>query len=804
MANLSNINDLFEVESTGAIKFSNQSGTSGQVLKSNGNAAPTWVNASTVIGGPYLPLTGGTLTGNLAINGSNSLTVGGALSGSTATFSGNVGIGVAAHGTASLNITNANQHIRLNNGSELGVISLLSTGELDIWGHGTNETINFRTGTGSGTVALDITGVNSTFAGNVGIGRSPVAYGSFKVLNLAGSSGAIQKLIHTGNTVELQSFASASVGAIGTATNHSLLLTTGDVTALTIDTHQQISLNGVGGSDGFTVPFYNDPGYSNMTAGGFGILFRNNYDSYVTNNAYYVADPGGQWRSKYTTRAASVLSMLDGKFGFSTAAANTTSPYGLAFSEVMTILQNGNVGIGTTNPILYSSGWGKALGIKAASGYAVIQVAGSNGNGGEVDLGDASIRHAAIASLTGSKLAFYTNGSNSGSTVLQRMTIDGSGKVGIGTASPVAKFHVSGDTGGTDSIARFQNTNSAKVTKIQLLDSSGTVGDALIAYDHSNASSGLHYLGMGVNNITTLVINNNDNVGIGTTSPNKKLTVYGGNDNGIWIDSQGAQYTSLAFGNNGTEKANIAWDNTNGYTNISTYSNGHLAMSTGGSINAFLNSSGNFGIGLTIPSAKLHVQGKVKINSATAPAGNAELNIGYVGGGETRSIDIHGGWTGNESKSITFTHGTSLADIVGQINVQHTSPGSRIRWGKLFHSGNSSTYTMTLTSTSTTTADLTVAGNITASADVVAYSDKRLKSNIKTLDGSKVLKMRGVSFDKEGQKGSGVIAQELEKIAPELVNNDNEYKGVAYGNLTGYLIEAIKELEARVKELENK
>jgi len=64
--------------------------------------------------------------------------------------------------------------------------------------------------------------------------------------------------------------------------------------------------------------------------------------------------------------------------------------------------------------------------------------------------------------------------------------------------------------------------------------------------------------------------------------------------------------------------------------------------------------------------------------------------------------------------------------------------------------------------------------------------------------------MRGVSFEKEGKKGSGVIAQELEKVAPELVNNDNEYKGVAYGNLTGYLIEAIKELEARIKELENK
>jgi uncharacterized protein YaiE (UPF0345 family) len=93
-------------------------------------------------------------------------------------------------------------------------------------------------------------------------------------------------------------------------------------------------------------------------------------------------------------------------------------------------------------------------------------------------------------------------------------------------------------------------------------------------------------------------------------------------------------------------------------------------------------------------------------------------------------------------------------------------------------------------------------GTLTAAGDLVAYSDERLKSNIKTLDGSKVLKMRGVSFEKEGKKGSGVIAQELEKVAPELVNNDNEYKGVAYGNLTGYLIEAIKEQQKQIEDLQ--
>ena len=103
MALLSNINDKFAVDSTGAIQFNGQVGTSGYVLKSNANAAPTWVDPSTVIGGPYLPLTGGTLTGNLAISGSNSLTVGGALTGTTATFAGDVqapGIYVGATNTS--------------------------------------------------------------------------------------------------------------------------------------------------------------------------------------------------------------------------------------------------------------------------------------------------------------------------------------------------------------------------------------------------------------------------------------------------------------------------------------------------------------------------------------------------------------------------------------------------------------------------------------------------------------------------------------------------------------------------------
>ena len=63
--------------------------------------------------------------------------------------------------------------------------------------------------------------------------------------------------------------------------------------------------------------------------------------------------------------------------------------------------------------------------------------------------------------------------------------------------------------------------------------------------------------------------------------------------------------------------------------------------------------------------------------------------------------------------------------------------------------------------------------------------------------------MRGVSFTRidTNKESSGVIAQEIQKIAPELVNETGDTLGVAYGNLTGYLIEAIKDLKQEIEEL---
>lgn len=104
---------------------------------------------------------------------------------------------------------------------------------------------------------------------------------------------------------------------------------------------------------------------------------------------------------------------------------------------------------------------------------------------------------------------------------------------------------------------------------------------------------------------------------------------------------------------------------------------------------------------------------------------------------------------------------------------------------------------------------LSVTGTITATGDITAFSDARLKTNVETITEAmyKVAQMRGVMYVSklDGREHIGVIAQEVERIIPEaVVTHENGSKSVAYGNLVGLLIEAIKGLEKRVVELENR
>lgn len=95
--------------------------------------------------------------------------------------------------------------------------------------------------------------------------------------------------------------------------------------------------------------------------------------------------------------------------------------------------------------------------------------------------------------------------------------------------------------------------------------------------------------------------------------------------------------------------------------------------------------------------------------------------------------------------------------------------------------------------------------NLVSIGNVDAVSDARLKTNLERITEAlgKVQSLTGYTFDRvdTGDRQTGLIAQEVEAVLPEAVQGD-DLKRVAYGNMVGLLVEAIKELTARVAELE--
>ena len=171
----------------------------------------------------------------------------------------------------------------------------------------------------------------------------------------------------------------------------------------------------------------------------------------------------------------------------------------------------------------------------------------------------------------------------------------------------------------------------------------------------------------------------------------------------------------------------------------------------------------------TLVTPALGTPSAIVLTNATGTASNLTANIANF-------ITVTDDTTTNETRYIIFANGTS-----GAVSEQVSST-------KLFF--NPSTGLLT-------------------STDYNSSSDKRLKENIKTVESAldKVIALRGVSFDwKEGgAKAIGLIAQEAEKVIPEIVSQDeNGYLGIKYNNLIGVLIEAIKEQQEQIEALKNR
>ena len=119
---------------------------------------------------------------------------------------------------------------------------------------------------------------------------------------------------------------------------------------------------------------------------------------------------------------------------------------------------------------------------------------------------------------------------------------------------------------------------------------------------------------------------------------------------------------------------------------------------------------------------------------------------------------------------------------------------------ELYHNGSEKAYTQS--------GGFYVNGTMTASGNVTAYSDEKLKDNIEPIENpiEKVKGINGVTFNRNDIEGNprqtGVIAQEVETVLPEVVETDEKgIKTVSYGNMVGLLIEAIKEQQNEIERL---
>ena len=152
----------------------------------------------------------------------------------------------------------------------------------------------------------------------------------------------------------------------------------------------------------------------------------------------------------------------------------------------------------------------------------------------------------------------------------------------------------------------------------------------------------------------------------------------------------------------------------------------------------------------------------------------------------------------NAQGRIDFTDTINTGDPQGKVAYYHDSDSLRF----FTNGGSSSDERLRIASNG----DATFSANVTASGYIDSSSDLKIKTNIKTIENAldKVLKLRGVEFDRvdKNERQIGVIAQEVEKIIPEVVHGDN-LKSVSYGNLVGLLIEAIKELKKEINELKS-
>jgi len=485
---------------------------------------------------------------------------------------------------------------------------------------------------------------------------------------------------------------------------------------------------------------------------------------------------------------------------------NTVAGYSFSnnASELMRIASNGNVGIGTTNPSQKLTVQGNTLSIGnviayadgsnsstlGSTGYLQLRNSGSTNvnirsndssyfNGGNVGIGTTSPGNPLeIAGANSTSLAYQRTGvsakkwgfhSDNDATYWQNITDGGllftlrnGGNVGIGTTTPTMKLQIKSSSG-DDGIALIQSSSTAKIAQIIQTGS----GDGALLLTNGSGAQTILIRGTGNSYL------NAGRVGIGTTSPLTKLHVTDTNAVLTIEATTNGQNCSTWYKANG----NNQWEtgcNVGAGTDYNIFDRLNSASRMVVGHNGNVTIPGNVGIGTTSPATQL------EIFNNNDQAATLRLNSTVSDGDAVAAI-------------ISFANAAGSGGVQGRIESIATEDDAT---SFKFYTSNGSSPSMTLD----------VDGNMTIAGTLTQNSDARLKENIKPIESAldKVKQMQGVEFNKinNDTKEIGVIAQDIEKVLPELVLEDKEgIKSVAYGNITAVLIEAIKEQQKQIEKL---
>jgi hypothetical protein len=444
-----------------------------------------------------------------------------------------------------------------------------------------------------------------------------------------------------------------------------------------------------------------------------------------------------------------------------TFATSVTSPLiigGTTASSSLTLQSTS--GAGTSDAIIFQTGSQSERMRISTSGQITIG-AGTVGAPALSTTGDTNTGMFFPAADT---IAFAEGG-------VEAMRIDALGRVGIGTSSPSNKLVVESSalnivvSSSTGSYGAFLRNSASGQPSYDFYQTNGTETGRITVDSSSNMA-----FATGSSATERMRIDSFGNVGIGATAvAGVRLQIQQDQAAYTYCDlvnvtnGGGAVFRQIVrnIANTGTTSVDYAKLIGSGLAinNNDTNAANFTSFGVGGTERMRIDSSGNVGIGLSNPggySGKLAISGSV---------------YSVLTSGET----VYG-WNFGSYGNV-FIFGRQSDKAVGLYDGVTAS----LRW----------------------TTD--TAGNFTAAGNVTAYSDARLKKNVSTIDNALELveKMRGVRYERidSGKAGVGVIAQEMQEVLPEVVQ-EGENLSVAYGNLVGVLIEAVKELSARVKELE--